>query len=52
MDDDDFTPKLGRTKGKDGKKVLRYGSRIVVAARLAGARTGTVSYTHLTLPTT
>jgi type IV secretory pathway VirD2 relaxase len=42
MDDDDFTPKLGRTKGKDGKKVLRYGSRIVVAARLAGARTGIV----------
>ena len=42
MDDDDFTPKLGRTKGKDGKKVLRYGSRIVLAARLAGAKTGIV----------
>lgn len=42
MDDDDFTPKFGRTKGKDGKKVLRYGSRIVVAARFAGARTGIV----------
>lgn len=42
MDDDEFTPKLGRTKGKDGKKVLRYGSRIVVAARLAGAKTGIV----------
>ncbi len=42
MDDDEFTPKMGRTKGKDGKKVLRYGSRIVVAARLAGTKTGIV----------
>ncbi|MBO9580156.1 MAG: relaxase/mobilization nuclease and DUF3363 domain-containing protein [Sphingobium sp.] len=42
MDDDDLTPKFSRTRGKDGKKVLRYGSRIVVAARLAGARTGVV----------
>jgi type IV secretory pathway VirD2 relaxase len=42
MDNDDFTPKLGRTRGKDGKKVLRYGSRIVVAARLAGTKTGVV----------
>jgi type IV secretory pathway VirD2 relaxase len=40
--DDDFTPKLGRSKGKDGRKVLRYGSRIVVAARLAGTKTGIV----------
>jgi type IV secretory pathway VirD2 relaxase len=39
-DDDDFIPKVGRTKGKDGKKVLRYGSRILVAARLAGRQTG------------
>lgn len=42
MDDDDFIPKLGRTRGKDGGKVLRYGSRIAVAARLAGPRTGVV----------
>lgn len=42
MDDEDFTPKLGRTKGKGGKKVLRYGSRILVAARLVGTRTGIV----------
>lgn len=41
-DDDDITPKFGRTSGKDGKKVLRYGSRIVVAARLAGAKTGII----------
>ena len=45
MDDDEFVPKLGRGKakgGKDGKKALRYGSRILVAARLAGAKTGIV----------
>lgn len=41
-DDDDFRPKLGRSKSRDGRKVLRYGSRIVVAARLAGIRTGIV----------
>ncbi len=43
MDDDDFTPKLGRSRSKDAKKVLRYGGRIIVAARLAGARAGVVS---------
>jgi type IV secretory pathway VirD2 relaxase len=42
--DDEFTPKVGRTKGEDGKKVLRYGSRILVAARLAGIRTGIVRH--------
>lgn len=40
MDDDDFTPKVGRGSGKDGKKILRYGSRVVLAARLAGRKTG------------
>jgi type IV secretory pathway VirD2 relaxase len=43
MDDDDFTPKLGRKHGKDGKQVLKYGGRILAAARLAGARTGVVA---------
>jgi len=43
MDDDDFTPKLGGTRGKDGRKVERYSSRVVVAARLAGSKTGVVS---------
>lgn len=43
MDDDDFTPRLGRSRSKDGKKVLRYGGRILVAARLAGATTGAVA---------
>lgn len=43
MDEDDgIAPKLGRAKGKDGKKILRYGNRVVLAARLAGARTGVV----------
>lgn len=40
MPDDDFTPKLGKKRGKDGKHALKYGSRIVVAARLAGAKMG------------
>lgn len=40
MSDDDFTPKLGRQRGKDGKKVVKYGGRILVAARLAGTKTG------------
>jgi len=40
MPDDDFTPKLGRKRGKDGKRVTKYGGRILVAARLAGIKTG------------
>ncbi len=40
VSDDDFTPKLGRTRSKDGKKVVKYGGRILAAARLAGAKTG------------
>ncbi|SFJ97346.1 Type IV secretory pathway, VirD2 components (relaxase) [Sphingomonas sp. NFR04] len=40
MSDDDFTPRLGGQRGKDGKTVVRYGGRIAVAARLAGTRTG------------
>ncbi|APR52130.1 DUF3363 domain-containing protein [Sphingomonas koreensis] len=40
MSDDDFTPKLGRMRSKDGKKVVKYGGRILAAARLAGAKTG------------
>jgi type IV secretory pathway VirD2 relaxase len=41
-DDEDFTPKLGRAKGKPGKRATRYAARVLVAARLAGARTGIV----------
>lgn len=40
MSDDDFTPKLGRMRGKDGKRVVKYGGRILAAARLAGTKTG------------
>src|SRR3546814_7863352 len=40
MPDDGFTPKLGRKRGKDGKRVTKYGGRILAAARLAGAKTG------------
>lgn len=43
MSDDDFTPKLGRNRGKEGKHVVKYGGRIVAAARLAGSRTGVLS---------
>ena len=40
MPDDDFTPKLGRKRGKDGKLTQKYGGRILAAARLAGTKTG------------
>lgn len=40
MSDDDFTPRLGSQRGKDGKKVVKYGGRIRAAARLAGTKTG------------
>jgi type IV secretory pathway VirD2 relaxase len=40
MPDDDFKPRLGRTRGKDGKRTVKYGGRILAAARLAGAKTG------------
>jgi type IV secretory pathway VirD2 relaxase len=41
-DEEIFTPKLGRSPGKDGRNVLRYSSRILVAARVAGRKTGIV----------
>ncbi|HEY9578493.1 MAG TPA: relaxase/mobilization nuclease RlxS [Rhizorhapis sp.] len=40
MPDDDFTPELGRKRGKDGKRTVKYGGRILKAARLAGTKTG------------
>ena len=40
MSEDDFKPRLGSKRGKDGKKVVKYGGRILAAARLAGTRTG------------
>ena len=41
-DDEEFTPKVGHAGNGDGRKVLRYGSRIVIAARLAGRRIGII----------
>jgi type IV secretory pathway VirD2 relaxase len=43
MPDDDFKPRLGSKRGKDGKKVVKYGGRILAAARLAGTKTGVQS---------
>ena len=40
MSDDDFKPKLGRSRSKDGKRATKYGGRILAAARLAGTKTG------------
>lgn len=41
MDDgEDFTPKLGKIGGREGRKVIRYGGRILAAVRLAGRKTG------------
>lgn len=40
MPDDDFKPKLGRSRSKDGKRAPTYGGRILAAARLAGTKTG------------
>jgi hypothetical protein len=40
MPDDDFTPELGRKRAKDGKRTVKYGGRILKAARLAGTKTG------------
>jgi type IV secretory pathway VirD2 relaxase len=37
-----FTPKLGRSPRGDGRKVLRYSSGVLVAARVAGKKTGIV----------
>ncbi|GAY19632.1 relaxase/mobilization nuclease RlxS [Sphingobium fuliginis] len=43
MPDEDFKPKLGRTRSKDGKRATKYGGRILAAARLAGTKTGVKS---------
>lgn len=40
MSDDEFTPRLGKAKGKDGKRLVKYGARVLAAARLAGSKTG------------
>lgn len=40
MSDDEFTPKLGKPGTKDGKRLVKYGGRVLAAARLAGSKTG------------
>ncbi|WP_434403375.1 relaxase/mobilization nuclease RlxS [Sphingobium sp. DN12] len=40
MPDDDFKPRLGGKRNRDGKRVVKYGGRILAAARLAGTKTG------------
>jgi type IV secretory pathway VirD2 relaxase len=42
MSDEDFTPKLGRIGNRGGSGLRKFGSRVLVAARLAGAKTGVV----------
>jgi len=43
MPDDDLTPKLGKPRGNDGKRTLKYGGRILAATRIAGKKAGTRS---------
>ena len=43
MPDDDFKPRLGGKRNKDGKRVVKYGGRVLAAARLSGAKTGVKS---------
>ncbi|QEH81590.1 DUF3363 domain-containing protein [Sphingomonas sp. C8-2] len=41
MSDDDITPRLGKAGGdKDARTLRKYGSRVLVAARLAGRKIG------------
>jgi type IV secretory pathway VirD2 relaxase len=40
VSDDEFTPKLGKPGGQDGKRVVKYGGRVLAAARLAGGSGG------------
>ncbi|MDG2535278.1 relaxase/mobilization nuclease RlxS [Sphingomonas sp. HITSZ_GF] len=40
VSEDEFTPKLGKPGAKDGKRLVKYGGRVLAAARLAGSKTG------------
>lgn len=40
MSEDEFTPKLGKPGARDGKRLVKYGGRVLAAARLAGSKTG------------
>lgn len=43
MSEDEFTPKLGKPGAKDGKRLVKYGGRVLAAARLAGSKTGVLA---------
>lgn len=40
MSDDEFIPKLGKTKAKDCSRLVKYAGRVLAAARLAGSKIG------------
>ena len=40
MSEDEFTPKLGKPGARAGKRLVKYGGRVLAAARLAGSKTG------------
>ncbi|MDH4744233.1 relaxase/mobilization nuclease and DUF3363 domain-containing protein [Sphingomonas sp. CBMAI 2297] len=43
MSEDEFTPKLGKPGARDGKRLVKYGGRVLAAARLAGSKTGVLA---------
>lgn len=43
MSEDEFTPRLGKPGAKDAKRLVKYGGRVLAAARLAGSKTGVLS---------
>jgi type IV secretory pathway VirD2 relaxase len=40
VSEEEFTPKLGKPGARDGKRLVKYGGRVLAAARLAGSKTG------------
>ncbi len=40
MNDDEFEPRLGKARSRDGKRIQKYAGRVIAAAARAGARTG------------
>jgi type IV secretory pathway VirD2 relaxase len=40
VSEDEVTPKLGKPGAGDGKRLVKYGGRVLAAARLAGSKTG------------
>jgi type IV secretory pathway VirD2 relaxase len=40
VSEDEVTPKPGKPGARDGKRLVKYGGRVLAAARLAGSKTG------------